>query len=188
MYLPAAFEVHRAIYGADAEIDDERREIWRLPDLLTSKYMVKKPLDRSIIFAPVLAATLPNNYADFLESILAGTRRLFDEPFDERRAPHAVSRARLELHWGLDLRSRPVHAMSILCGLAEIVARHHWFRPRQVAPLYDVATRILRLDVANAVRYRRRLTKTPNRISERPPCGGLSVLWASKMRSPAPTG
>jgi hypothetical protein len=43
---------------------------WRLEDI------VKKRLDRSIIFAPVLADTLRNNYADFLESIVAGTRRL----------------------------------------------------------------------------------------------------------------
>jgi methyl-accepting chemotaxis protein len=150
MPLPPAFEVRRAIYGADAEIDDDRREIWRLLETHLED-IVKKHLDRSIIFAPVLADTLRNNYADFLESIVAGTRRLFTEPFDERWAAHAVSRARFELERGLDVRSRPVQAKSILCGFAEIVARRHRFRPRQIARLYDVATRILMLDVANAV-------------------------------------
>ena len=56
MPLPPAFEVRRGIYGADAEIDDDRREIWRLlePHL---KDIVKKHLDRSMVFAPVLADT-----------------------------------------------------------------------------------------------------------------------------------
>ena len=150
MPLPPAFEVRRGIYGADAEIDDDRREIWRLlePHL---EHIVNKHLDRSMVFAPVLADTLRNNYADFLESIVTGTRRLFTEPFDERWVAHAENRARFELERGLDVRSRPVQAKSILCGFAEIVARHHRFRPRQIARLYDVATRILMLDVANAV-------------------------------------
>ena len=150
MPLPPAFEVRRGIYGADAEIDDDRREIWRLlePHL---EDIVKKHLDRSMVFAPVLADTLRHNYADFLESIVTGTRRLFTEPFDERWVAHAENRARFELERGLDVRSRPVQAKSILCGFAEIVARHHRFRPRQIARLYDVATRILMLDVANAI-------------------------------------
>ena len=150
MPLPPAFEVRRGIYGADAEIDDDRREIWKLlePHL---KDIVRKHLDRSLIFAPVLANTLRNNYADFLESIVTGTRRLFTEPYDERWVAHAESRARFELERGLDVRSRPVQAKSILCGFAEIVARHHRFRPRKIARLYDVATRILMLDVANAI-------------------------------------
>jgi len=150
MPLPPAFEVRRGIYGADAEIDDDRREIWRLlePHL---KDIVRKHLDRSIVFAPVLADTLRNNYADFLETIETSTRRLFTEPLDERWVAHAEHRARFEVERGLDVRSRPVQAKSILCGIAEIVARHHRFRPRQIARLYDVATRILMLDVANAI-------------------------------------
>lgn len=150
MPLPPAFEVRRGIYGADPEIDDDRREIWRLlePHL---EDIVRKHLDRSMVFAPVLADTLRDNYADFLESIVTSTRRLFTEPFDEQWVAHAENRARFEMKGGLDVRSRPVQAKSILCGFAEIVARRYRFRPRRIAHLTDVATRILMLDVANAI-------------------------------------
>jgi methyl-accepting chemotaxis protein len=150
MPLLPAFEVRRGIYGADPDIDNDRREIWRLlePHL---EDIVRKHLDRSMVFAPVLADTLRNNYADFLESIVTSTRRLFTEPFDERWVAHAESRARFEMKRGLDVRSRPVQAKSILCGFAEIVTRHYRFRPRRIARLIEVATRILMLDVANAV-------------------------------------
>jgi methyl-accepting chemotaxis protein len=104
-----------------------------------------------MVFAPVLSDTLRNNYGDFLESIVTNARRLFTEPFDEQWVAHAENRARFEMERGLDMRSRPVQAKSILCGFAEIVARRYRFRPRQIARLYDVAARILMLDVANAV-------------------------------------
>ena len=150
MPLPPAFEVRRGIYGADAESDDDRREIWRLlePHLAD---IVRRHLDRSMVFAPVLAETLRASRADFLESIVTATRRLFTEPFDELWVAHAENWARFEIERGLDVRSRPVQAKSILCGFAEIVARHHRFRPRKIMRLYDVATRILMLDVANAI-------------------------------------
>ena len=150
MPLPPAFEVRRGIYGADAESDDDRREIWRLlePHL---EDIVGRHLDRSMVFAPVLAETLRASRADLLESIVTATRRLFTEPFDELWVAHAENRARFEIERGLDVRSRPVQAKSVLCAFAEIVARHHRFRPRKIMRLYDVATRILMLDVANAI-------------------------------------
>ena len=150
MPLPPAFEVRRGIYGADEANDEDRCEIWRLLEPFLED-IVRKHLDRSMVFAPVLAGTLRNNYVDLLESIVTGTRRLFTEPFDERWVAHAEDRARFEMERSLDVRSRPVQAKSILCGVAEIVARHHRFRPRRIAQLYDVATRILMLDVANAI-------------------------------------
>ena len=150
MPLPPAFEVRRGIYGADPESDDDRREIWRLLEPHIED-IVRKHLDRSMVFAPVLADTLRNNYADFLEGIVTSTRRLFTEPFDEQWVTHAENRARLEIQRGLDVRSRSVQAKSILCGFAEIVAHHYRFRPRRIGRLYDVATRILMLDVANAI-------------------------------------
>ena len=91
MPLPPAFEVRRGIYGADAESDDDRREIWRLlePHLAD---IVRRHLDRSMVFAPVLAETLRASRADFLESIVTATRRLFTEPFDELWVAHAENR------------------------------------------------------------------------------------------------
>jgi methyl-accepting chemotaxis protein len=150
MPLPPAFEIRRGIYGADPEIDDDRRQIWRLlePHL---QDIFRKHVDRSIVFAPVLADSLRQNYDELFRRIVTSLRQLFTEPFDEQWAAHAENRARYETAHGLDMRARPILVKSILCGFAEIVARQHRFQPRKIARLYDVATRVLMLDVANAM-------------------------------------
>jgi methyl-accepting chemotaxis protein len=148
--LPPAFEVRLAAYGITPAIDEDRREIWALLDPEFDAVM-KDHVARVIEYAPAYADNFKKNGAVFLKAYRTYTTKLFLEPFDEQWVADAEARAKFEIEYQIDMRSRGVISRSILSAASRIVARRHRFSGRKVAHLCDVAMRVLLLDAANAV-------------------------------------
>ncbi len=149
MPIPAPYEVRLAAYGIDQSIDRDRRAVWEMlqPHLAG---ILERHLERAARFAPALAETLTKHRTAYLQVITASTAKLFVNPFDEQWVADAEARARFEIEHGLDSRSRPVVARSILAELSTLVSRRHRFSSRRAVRLLDIATRVLMLDAANA--------------------------------------
>jgi len=150
MPIPPAFEVRLAAYGIDRDIDVARRTVWTLLEPRIDG-IIKEHLDRSIVYAPALADNVKKNYARSIEAIRNSTRKLFLNLFDEKWVADAEARANGEIKSGIDMRVRSVIARSILSELSKIIGRHHRFSGPKATHLYDVATRVLMLDAANAI-------------------------------------
>ena len=150
MSLPPAFEVRLAAYGITPAIDRDRREIWALLDLEFDAIM-RAHVARVIKYAPTYEPIFSKHKATFLAAYRTYTTKLFLEPFDERWAADAEARAKFEIEHQLDMRSRGAISASILSAACGIIGRRHRFSGRKAAHLCDVATRVLLMDVANAV-------------------------------------
>ena len=150
MSVPAAFEVRLAAYGITPELDADRRRIWALLEPKFDAFM-QDHIERVIKYAPNYAENHNKHRGAFLAAYRKYTRKLFLEPFDERWVADAERRVKFEVQHQLDMRSRGAISHSILSAVCSLIARRYRFSGRTAAHLCDVASRVLMLDVANAI-------------------------------------
>jgi len=150
MAIEAGFQVRLGIYRIDSEVDALRSEIWRLlaPHL---RAIVEAHHDNVLRHAPFYKETVEKERANLTERIMAGTKQLLLEPFDEAWVQAAYERAKFEMDSGFDMRSRAAISTSILTALNELIAAHHRFSGTRAVRLSDAATRVFMLDAANAI-------------------------------------
>jgi methyl-accepting chemotaxis protein len=150
MPLEPSFQVRLDVYEIDAEVRARRPEIWALlePNLHTmlrrhiAKVQATVPFYKEL-FAKVGEGLIALNF-DY-------TRRLFLNDFDEQWVRDSYDRAAAEVKFGLDMRSRGAIWQTIVHDFTRIVARKYRFSATKAARIIDITTRIMVLDVSNAV-------------------------------------
>ena len=150
MSLPSAAEIGLKMYGIDSETLALRGQVWTIlePHIaeISRSYMAM-----SIEHAPYYHETLRKNAPRIQAVIEAHTKALFTEPFDKKWIVSAKERVREEIELGYDMRNRGVINRAVLSSLSLTLGRRWGANKAHAMKLMDVATRILMLDVANAV-------------------------------------
>jgi methyl-accepting chemotaxis protein len=150
MAVEPGFQVRLGIYGIDADVVNQRAEIWRLlaPRLDT---ILAAYLANTFEVAPFYRKKMEEGRKRFTETIKTYTKKLLNDPFDEAWVQDGYDRAAAEIKAGLDMRTRGAVSIALLNDLSNCIFEHYRFSPRKGFRLLNAATRVFMLDVANAV-------------------------------------
>jgi methyl-accepting chemotaxis protein len=150
MALEPSFQVRLGIYEIDAEVHAMRPKIWALlePSLGAILHLHIEKVRARIPYYKDLFAQM----GDQFEALnFEYTKRLFLNEFDELWVQDAYDRARKEIEFGIDIRSRGAIWQTIVHEFSKIVRRKYWFSTAKAVRILDATTRLMVLDVASAV-------------------------------------
>jgi uncharacterized protein YoxC len=150
MALESGFQVRLGTYNIDAEVLAARSDAWALLEPHVDEF-VRLIIERGTTHAPYYRETIARMGDKFLATSVSYTKHLFVNPFDEQWVQDAYDRAHKEIEMGFDLRTRGAVCNAILSEFGKVVLRKHRFSAAKVVRILDTATRVLLLDVANAV-------------------------------------
>jgi methyl-accepting chemotaxis protein len=150
MAIPAPFQVRLDIYGIDAELREARVEVWQLFERHFDQIWEDYRL-HVVRAVPAYADRMRNLPEDYSRNIKEYLRRLFCEPFDEGWVEVSKEAVLDEVANGRDMRTRAAQAHGLLSRFMTIVGHHHRFSGPKTARLIQTMTKVLMLDMANAV-------------------------------------
>jgi methyl-accepting chemotaxis protein len=150
MALEPSFQVRLDIYEIDADVRALRPKIWAMlgPRLVA---FLHRHVDKVQARVPHYTLLFAKSGDQLTALNFEYTKRLFLNDFDENWVQDAYDRARCESEFGLDMRSRGAIWQSILHEFSKVVRRKYWFSTATAVRLLDATTRLMILDVANAV-------------------------------------
>jgi methyl-accepting chemotaxis protein len=150
MPIPAPFKVRLYIYGIDSEVLETRAEAWALFERYFDEIWEDYRL-HVIRSVPAYAERMRNLPEGYALGIKEYARKLFCEPFDERWVEASRETVATEIENGRDMRTRAAQAHGLLTRFMTIVGRYHRFSGPKVARIIQTTTKILMIDMANAV-------------------------------------
>jgi methyl-accepting chemotaxis protein len=150
MALEPGFQVRLGTYNIDAKVLAMRPEIWALLEPHLAGF-VRGIIERGYAHAPYYRETIAEMGDSFLATSVEYTRRLFLNGLDEQWVQDAYDRVHKEIEMGFDLRTRGAVCNTILSEFGNVVLRKHRFSSERIVRILDATTRLLLLDVANAV-------------------------------------
>lgn len=150
MPLEPSFKVRLDVYEIDADVRARRPEIWLLlePHLHA---MLRRHIEKVKATVPFYKELFGRMGEGLVALNFEYTKRLFLNDFDEQWVRDAYERADAELKFGVDMRSRGAIWQTILHDFTRVVSRKYRFSAAKVARILDITTRLMVLDVANAV-------------------------------------
>jgi methyl-accepting chemotaxis protein len=150
MSIPPAYQVGLGLYGIDAETFALRDVVWKIlgPNL---DAIMETHFALVETHAPFYVDMLRKRGGGYKALALKYTERLFCNPFDEQWVQDGKDRVDAEIGLGHDMRSRGGVAITILSEFNRLLGAKRFLPRERAMRLVDVATRVLTLDVANAV-------------------------------------
>jgi methyl-accepting chemotaxis protein len=150
MTLEPSFQVRLGIYEIDAEVLALRPEIWALLEPHLDP-ILSRHIQKVLTHVPRYRTHFAR-FGDELAALhLEYTKRLFLNEFDEQWVQDAYDRANKEIEFGVDMRSRGAIWQTIIHEFSKIVRRRYRFSVAKAVRILDATTRLMVLDVANAV-------------------------------------
>jgi methyl-accepting chemotaxis protein len=150
MALEPSFQVRLGVYQIDAEVLALRPELWALLEPHLGSILrchIQKVQTHVPRYRELFA-----RFGDQLGALhFEYTKRLFLNEFDEQWVQDAYDRANKEIEFGVDMRSRGAIWQTIAHEFSKIVRRRHRFSAAKAVRILDAMTRLMVLDVANAV-------------------------------------
>jgi methyl-accepting chemotaxis protein len=152
MPLPTAYQVRLAAYDLTDNRDALRREAWALlgPNI---ERIATEYLDAAAAYAPATADSNRRLRSQHADSITAGTRRLFLEPFDAAWIEATEARIKAQIDRGVDVRSRQSLSRYLITAFMRLAQQRYRFRPAKRAELCEVVVNVLMMDVANTIAF-----------------------------------
>lgn len=150
MALSAAFQLALAIYDLDSDPAPVRQEIWQILEPRMDA-VVDSYIQRLAAHTPFYRELTTTKSEHVKRHIRRFTEVLFRNPFDERWVADANERVEEEIQYGLDLRNRCVVNQIIMTELCGQMAKRYRFSVSNALHLIEVASRVLLLDITNAV-------------------------------------
>lgn len=150
MALEPAFRVRLGIYEIDPDVRAMRRDIWNLLEPHLDR-IIDTHIEKVFVHAPFYKELISRLREEYRRINIEHIRKLLLNDFDEQWVKDAYERARIEIEQGFDMRSRGALWQTIMRQFSQIVAQKYKFSTRKAVRTIDAATRIMVLDVANAV-------------------------------------
>jgi methyl-accepting chemotaxis protein len=150
MSVEPGFQVRLGTYRIDPEMLALRPEIWELLEPNLAEF-VRRLMDIAVVHAPFYRQILTKAAGQFEAATVKYTKQLLLNPLDEQWVQDAHDRARIELAMGFDIRTRGAVNNTIVHELSKLIVGRYKFRVGHAVRLMDAASRLMALDVANAV-------------------------------------
>jgi methyl-accepting chemotaxis protein len=150
MSIPPAYQVGLGLYGIDDATLALRGDVWKIlgPSL---DAIMETHFALVETHAPFYVDMLRKRGGGYKALALKYTERLFCDPFDDQWVQDCKDRVDAEIELGHDMRSRGGVAMTILSEFSRLLRSHRFLARERALRLYDTASRVLMLDVANSV-------------------------------------
>lgn len=148
MPIPRDFQLALEAFDLDGNTESARAEVWTLLEP-TMNQAVRNFTERTNRIAPYYREMPDSVRLRHNQMIFEFTERLFKGTFDEHWVSDTKKRASEEVALGFDLRNRGLVAHCILTLLKDTLGSRHRFSGNKVTRLFDIAARVLLMDISN---------------------------------------